>query len=205
MPIVITDSFKKTVTTAYAGRVVEVKKFQAQRNCSDTLDYSDYQWVACTTAICYKGRHGAPNQWTTEERDLELHERFEAVDCTNLFVWRGCNHMDPSVDEITDSQILEDFVAYKAYEAEQEAKRVADEQAREAARLRDIEERARNRPVRGKKMVVTRGRKVKPGTVGIVAYIHESGRVLLKDEKTWQDRNAQGVWVSADYLKACDD
>jgi hypothetical protein len=73
---------------------------------------------------------------------------------------------------------------------------------REAAARADREEKERNRPVRGKKMVVTRGRKVPVGTVGVVAHVSYNGRVLLKPEDKWQDRRTDGVWVDPVYLKA---
>lgn len=61
----------------------------------------------------------------------------------------------------------------------------------------------RNRPVVGKKMIVTKGRKVKVGTCGTVAFIHRNtGSILLKDDDKWQDRSANGVWVNPEYLKA---
>lgn len=48
--------------------------------------------------------------------------------------------------------------------------------------------------IKGDKVVVTRGRKVPLGTIGVIAYIGE-GSVLIKDEANWQDRNANGTWV----------
>lgn len=81
---------------------------------------------------------------------------------------------------------------------------IAEGQKREWKKKRDEElaEAEKNRPVKGKKMVVTRGRKVPVGTVGVVAYVHENGNVLLKDPEIWQDRKASGQWVNASYLKA---
>lgn len=57
-------------------------------------------------------------------------------------------------------------------------------------------------PEVGKKMVVVKGRKVPKGTEGTVAYVNREGSVLLKKDHEWQDRKAQGVWVTATYLKA---
>jgi hypothetical protein len=48
--------------------------------------------------------------------------------------------------------------------------------------------------------VVTRGRKVPLGTIGVIAYIGE-GSVLIKDEAVWQDRNANGTWVYTSNLE----
>lgn len=59
-----------------------------------------------------------------------------------------------------------------------------------------------NKPVTGTKMIVVRGRKVKVGTIGVVAFIsNNTGGVLLKDEKVWKDRKANGVWVEPGYLE----
>lgn len=89
-----------------------------------------------------------------------------------------------------------------------EIKRAHDEKMEELRKMQEelarktAEERIRNTPVKGKKMIVAKGRKAPVGTVGVVAYIHSNGRVLLKNENEWQDRKANGVWVPAEYLKA---
>jgi len=64
------------------------------------------------------------------------------------------------------------------------------------------EEEILNRPVVGMKMVVSKGNKAPVGTIGVVSFIHSSGRVLLKNEKEWKDRKANGVWVDRKYLRA---
>lgn len=60
----------------------------------------------------------------------------------------------------------------------------------------------RNRPVKGKKMVVAKGRKVPVGFQGTVSYVSGSSNVLLKKDDEWEDRQAPGVWVHASNLKA---
>lgn len=82
---------------------------------------------------------------------------------------------------------------------DEEASRVA-RKAEEAKRQLELEEAERCRPVIGKHMVVVRGRKVKPGTHGVVSYIRDE-RCLLKDPSNWRDRNSNGVWVPTQYLK----
>lgn len=85
-----------------------------------------------------------------------------------------------------------------AHDAKVESTRLArDEEARKT-RL----EEERNRPAKGKRMEVFRGRKVPLGTVGTVAYVSGSGSVLLKDDAKWQDRKADGVWVDPRNLRA---
>lgn len=82
--------------------------------------------------------------------------------------------------------------------AEERAKRERAERE-EAYRLREL-----NAPKVGKKMIVFKGRKVPQGTVGVVAYIHSNGGILLKNETEWKNRKANGVWVNADNLQAAD-
>lgn len=74
------------------------------------------------------------------------------------------------------------------------------EQEHRAARLREATERARNIPRVGKKMKVVKGRD-HVGTEGTVAFVRD-GRVLLKDDASWQDRKADGVWVRDTNLQA---
>lgn len=86
-----------------------------------------------------------------------------------------------------------------------EAQRLAREAEKAAAKKKadDAEAyRIANKPVTGTKMIVVRGRKVKVGTIGVVAFIsNNTGGVLLKDEKVWKDRKANGVWVEPTYLE----
>lgn len=89
-----------------------------------------------------------------------------------------------------------------AIKAKHDAALLAAQEARDAVMLQARIEAERNRPVKGKKMVVTRGRKVPLGTVGTVAYVSASGGVLLKGDDVWQDRLASGFWVDAKNLKA---
>ncbi len=207
MAIIETDTITKTETRAYEGRVVKVRKYVADRNHSDTLDYTDFRSTQVTEALVYMGRHGKPywNYIDQADRDLELHERFAWVDCTNLFTWRGSLHREPVVDEqwvLLIPGFIDDYEAWQADIAEKE--RVAAETKRkheEICKAAD-EEAARNRPARGKRMVVCRGRKVKIGTTGTVAWISESGSCLLKNDHEWQNRQAQGVWVASQNLKA---
>lgn len=80
------------------------------------------------------------------------------------------------------------------------------EDSREEARKVYWAEQARkerNRPEKGKRMVVVRGRKVKPGTEGVVFWLRD-GRVGLD---VTGKRDAKGhvvdpVWVAGDYLEA---
>ncbi len=111
----------------------------------------------------------------------------------------NCN--DPLDDLCGRAQVdaSPECIAIKAeHDRKKEEQRLAHEEQLRLAR----EEFERNRPVIGKQMRVARGRKVPVGTLGTVAYVHDSGNVLLKDDASWRDRRASGVWVSPKNLVA---
>lgn len=186
-------------------QVVAVRTGNRTRNCSDTLDYTDYQTVECTEALAYMGRtwNGHGGFAPTQERPVEL--RFEWIDCTNLFAWRGADHRSAQVDprETWVPGMAEDLAAYEAAHAKLEAQRTADRIAHEEEAKKEREEAIKNAPAVGKKMQVAKGRKVPVGFVGVVSYISGSGSCLLKAEDVWQDRKANGTWVDARNLVAC--
>ena len=199
MPIFIQENTGKQ-RVEHHGEVVQIRKYQAQRNLSDTLDYTDFQTVNVTEALVYVGRT-RPNH-NGDAVPLDAEERFRWTDCSNLFVWRGSDHRTPVGDELRHPDVVIDLCEY--VEAQRElAARAAADAVRVAAKVKAVEEeREKNRPVTGKKMEVYKGRKVARGTVGIVAFVHSNGGVLLKPEAVWKDRNAQGTWVNASNLRA---
>lgn len=196
-------------TASYVGRVVAVEQFYASRNHSDTLDYTDFRTVLCTSALVYEGREAAAGSWDSwrcctrkEPEPLDVQDRFRYVDCTNIFAWRGSNlvHCTADADMDSDPEMAEDFAAWVAGQvliAMVNWARQCEATWAEAARAEEAE---RNRPVIGKKMVVKSGRKVPVGTEGTVAFINREGSVLLKDDNAWQDRKANGVWVNPQHL-----
>lgn len=193
----------------YDGRVIEVHKSMQVRNVSDTLDYTDMQTVEVTEALVYKGRRGTKfcyETMTDVEVELPIDKRFVWIDCTNMFAYRGADRREPQVDPpwkwMIVEHALEDHVAWVAWKKAEAEERAAAhrKQLEEEQRLKA--ERQRNAPVKGKKMIVFKGRKVPIGTVGVVAFIHENGGVLLKPEESWRDRRTQGVWVNVGNLKA---
>ncbi len=215
-----TDTSTGKVTETFVGRVLAVTSGMAMRNCSDTLDYSDWQTVQVTTARVYYGRTVPADQphsmyldgWTgAPGAEIPIEKRFGYVDCTNLFAWRCSVTKHATVDEGAekDPEIAEDLAAFDVILAERSrlaaiaaAKQAVIDAERKAARERAAIEAEKNRPRVGMKMVVAKGRKVAVGTVGVVAYIHrDTGSVLLKDERCWQDRKANGVWVNPSHLK----
>ena len=208
MPITITDS-NGHVETKYRGEVVEVRKVTRTVNHSDTLDYSDFRSTECTDALVYVGRFVKQNyhvksgeKFLAVGAEIPVADRFQWLNCTNLFCWRGSDHLLPSVDEIRHPDVVIDYVLYCEAQAEIRKQQDAKAALNAAKAKKDAEDREKNRPTVGKRMVVVSGRKVSPGTVGTVAYIHSSGRVLLKDDDKWQDRKAQGSWVDARHLRA---
>lgn len=224
MPILYTNHRTGTSTTHFANRVVAVREYEATRNWSDTMDYTDYRLTACVDAVVYLGRRGVDGGSfyrldmlngnasdyvrAMPVVDLPIRERFAVVDCTNLFVWRGSEEAAPSVDVealATDTEMAEDWAAYQdAMEADAVAAKEAAAK-REAARIEEERRREEDRVVVGKPMLVARGRKVKVGTAGTVAYMRE-GRygwsALLKPDGAWRDRAVDGVWVDARNLSA---
>ena len=67
------------------GIVVSVRTFEAHRNTSDTLDYSDYRTVECVEALVYIGEHNElhPDEWQRQRKlsaANEPHDRFQTLD-----------------------------------------------------------------------------------------------------------------------------
>lgn len=202
------------MTITHDGRVAEVNQVMRRKNHSDTLDYSDWRETLATEALVYYGRTAVPSYQGAKEgfiggnyvpvgSTVPVIHRFYIEDCTNLFVWRGERPRTPIADspETWSREMVEDYIAWKAEVKKNEEEAEMRRLAREAEEKREREEAVKNRPELGKKMVVKSGRKVKPGTIGTVAYI-SGGRVLLKDDANWKDRKADGVWVEARHLAA---
>lgn len=163
------------VDVSFIGRVINIFKKADVKVMSDI-------WVDATmaTVMDYDGKI----------KNVVVNYNFELDDSNGRAV------IDAS-PELIDQYIM-------IVEAAKEADRVRKE-AEEKLRMEISAEKEKNRPVIGKKMTVVRGRKVPKGTVGIVCWIsNKTGGVLIKDESVWKDRNAPGVWVNPDYLKAVD-
>ncbi len=100
-----------SVDTLFAGRVIRIKTEVETRNWSDTFDYTDMRSVTATYALVWLGthgvppevRHGRPMTYSTPcswhvPRDLEFHEQFAWIDCTNMFVDRNGYALQATVD-----------------------------------------------------------------------------------------------------------
>lgn len=181
----------------HVGCVLEVKKFIARRNMSDTLDYSDWCDVECTSAYIYMGH------------DKPVNERFAWMDVSNHFAWRGADVMTAEVDDIETEpsrqvQIMDDFREYTQWH--EDFARVCRERECKERDLREkveAEKRAKreaNAPKVGRKMTMVRGDN--KGYTGVIAYITRNGGCLLKDEANWQDKKAEGKWAPSGWLKS---
>jgi hypothetical protein len=140
----------------FQHRVLRIEKTTETRNWSDTLDYSDHRSTECTWALVWLGTRGVPARdahyaggrtvayfdalkWDADKiRDLEVHEQFAWVDCTNLFVDRNGYSLVPSVDPF-DMQLLhggpemiEGLAVWEAYHTARIARAEAERMAKVA-------------------------------------------------------------------------
>jgi hypothetical protein len=144
------DATRATTEVYFQHSVLRIEKATEIRNWSDTLDYSDHRSTECTYALVWLGKRGVPPRvpfdapkWDADKiRDLELHEQFAWVDCTNLFSDRNGYSLTAEVDPFDmqllhgGPQMIEGVAAWEAYhkarlERVAEEKRVAEE-ARQA-------------------------------------------------------------------------
>ena len=103
----------------FIGRVLEVDQVTETRNCSDTLDYSDWRTVNAIYALVWLGTEGVkphsgvsgrcstyvePTSWSKVET-LDIIDQFAWVDCTNIFADRNGSSLFPVVDTF-DMQLL---------------------------------------------------------------------------------------------------
>lgn len=103
----------------FIGRVLQVDETIETRNCSDTLDYSDWRSISCKYALVWLGETGVkphsgrsgrriacvePPSWRATE-NLDIIDQFVWVDCTNTFAYRGVAAHFPVVDTF-DMQLL---------------------------------------------------------------------------------------------------
>ena len=213
---IITKDYSGNVNTKHAGRVIRVFEYEARRNMSDTLDYSDWRTVDCVEATVYLGRV------REDGTEIPLEDRFLDIDCSNHFTWRGAEHRTPAVDAIPLSpECHEDQVALRELidrrQAERMEKHLREEQRRKEERIlaqRRKEARQQDRLDRvareqrlsanirkGTPMRVVKGKNA--GREGVVAFIsNRDGSVLLKDAAVWRNRDADGAWVKPSFLEA---
>lgn len=198
------DARKRLVKVEYAGLVVDIRSWNDLRNVSPTLDYSDWRSVQCTAAVVFTYKGSISEAGALLEENISY--CFKHVDISEYRYWNFDHYTRAEIDAPPELLAL-----WERAKAERqrlfelaEAQRAAQREATAAAHRERVEREERNRPVVGKRVRVVRGRKVPVGTIGTIAYIHSSGRVLLKDDSVWQDRSAPGTWVDPNYLEARD-
>ena len=137
-------------TKIFVGRVLKVKNFVARRNMSDTLDYTDSRKVECCEAFVWLGTHAVPptdhygkptttvysqlNLVHNKPRELAMEEQFAWIDCSNHFVWRGSDHLVPTVDETIEEGALKALPVWESHQkflAEEHSKKIAAEKAKQ--------------------------------------------------------------------------
>ena len=149
----------------YVGRVIELKETTETRNWSDTMDYSDFRSTRCTYALVWLGTRNVPPTGTNLDfittyvldgdipsymaakvRDLEFHEQFAWVDCTNLFSDRNGYGLAATVDanmaDGTEPLMWANYLAWKAYHeaAREERAQKAAAEAEERRKVHEAEE-----------------------------------------------------------------
>lgn len=115
-----------------------------------------------------------------------------SIDCVMVNANFECDLSQGHAVVDATPQAIATWDAHKARLVEDSRKEREAYYARLAAKEHD-------RPVKGKRMVVLTGRKHK-GYEGTVSYVKEDS-VLLKHDREWEDRKAQGVWVNARHLR----
>ena len=137
-----------SVDVLFADRVVRIEQLVETRNWSDTLDYTDMRSVTATYALVWLGTHGVPpRSWDgrpmtyavpaswDKPRDLEFHEQFAWVDCTNMFVDRNGYALKAEVDGeymmFGEALMWANLIAWEAHH-----KAVREENLRKAEEVR---------------------------------------------------------------------
>ena len=160
-----------TVETLFADRVLRIETTTETRNWSDTMDYTDFRSTRCVYALVWLGTHGLPprrqgglqpsridfsgrvhadlevSSWNADKvRDLEFHEQFGWVDCTNIFSDRNGYSLEAAVDgdyaSFGDPLMWANLIAWEGYHAArraEELKKLAEAAAAQDA-IRQAEE-----------------------------------------------------------------
>lgn len=148
--------------TLFADRVVRVDTRPEYRNVSPTMDVSDWQTIQASWALVWLGTRGVPPRMgrggvpTTDlrvspydadkVRDLDFHEQFAWVDCSNVFADLHAYHLTATMDGphglFGEPLMWANLVAWEGYHAArakkeaEEARKVTEErEAREAAEV----------------------------------------------------------------------
>jgi hypothetical protein len=152
----------------FAGRVVRIEETTENRDHSDTLDYTDFRTTQCTYALVWLGTHNFPPTTTgrrgvrfmadwavmrdstyenaySKPRDLEFHEQFAWVDCTNIRTDRTGLYLEAVLDGVPgtfgEPLMWANLIAWDAHQAARREKAAAD-RAEEDRRRREAHQAA---------------------------------------------------------------
>jgi len=222
------------VETLFVDRVIRIETAVETRNFSDTFDYTDMRSVTATYALVWLGTHGVPphtrhgrqkadatpSSWVAT-RDLEFHEQFAWVDCTNMFVdrngYRLAVKLDGSHGLFGEPLMWANLVAWEAYHKAAAEKRAEELRIEQEARHAAEEAEKAKRAARHAKKVAKEAT-MKAETEKLLARIPAKGTIVTIDGFTgqifwagcskyygkWSARagvkNAKGevAWISAD-------
>jgi hypothetical protein len=233
MAITKHNGYNKTTKTFFEGRVLEIRKYTARRNMSDTLDYTDFRDVECVDALVWLGTHGVPphfwerpltrtpdehSSYGPQPRELEFHEQFAWVDCSNHFSWRGEDIKTPTVDaDLHNGEPLmwANYIAWKSHQEAETQRQVAEARAKYEERLRLQAEAAKEEAARqakdlAKKAVAEKllSTVVKGNTYTVDGFTGQAFWMGAKKYRgKWQPRvglkNSRGevAWIDASKLK----
>jgi hypothetical protein len=173
----------------WVGRVVEIRFYQARRNMSDTLDYTDFRTVECTDALVWLGPVGHPhaNEWI-EARPLEFWEQFTWIDCSNHFSWRDRKLLVPQVDDapLADPLLLVNLAAWRAHTAAEVRRK--EEEARAANEAVEARRRAQVESEEAARQSVEDALLLAPSKGTLVTLDGLTGTVFWKGSKLWRGK-----------------
>ena len=228
-PQVIDGSSTCLTFDLFEGRVLKVEQVTETRNHSDTLDYSDHRSTKCTYALVWLGTNNlppkAPQVKSTlvgrpmrhaevysfeqkEVRDLEFHEQFAWIDCTNLFEWRGSDRLTPTVDaemgKNGDPLMWANYIAWQGYMKglEHQSKLMAEEDAR-LEEERRLKAEAKAQKSLNQKAVVEGALLKTPAKGTEVTYKDFTGKVFWKGVKQYRGKWRGTVGLKNNYGEVC--
>ena len=206
MAIQVTPSTTGRNGSSYAlfqGRVLKIEEFTETRNHSDTLDYTDHRSTLCTYALVWLGTHGVPpsesayagrtlvahetmrepggykSEYDRKPRDLEYWEQFAWVDCTNLFVWRGSDRLEPTVDAemgVGEPLMWANYLAWQAHQVS-----LAEKARREAAELKAARDAELAKAAAKKAALAAKSDAEKAGVEAMMAHTPAKGTTCTVD------------------------
>ena len=181
------------------GTVVAVRTFRAQRNTSDTMDYSDYRIVSVTEALVHVGANSEHHPYEWERgKALQPHERLQWCDLSNYMSWRTAYTYEVTVDALLPEAVQVDYDAY----LEHEAHAAYDRQIKEEVAVREAAEAEAKKPLKGRTCKVVRGRKVPQGTTGVSVWYGADKWDKTRMRVGLKLASGEIVWTAASNVEA---